>query len=117
MDKNDKEKIVSLLMELISIIGLSGSEDNIVRYIKEKLYSMRISFYEKDGNIYAIKGKPELLIATHMDTVPSWGYSDAFRPHWDGKRVWGRGAVDTRGQIASLLWALKKGNNFFYEKI
>ena len=113
MDKNDKERIISVLMDLISIPSLSGSEDKIASYIKEKLRLMEIPYYEDEGNIYAIKGKPEFIIATHMDTVPSWGHPNAFQPYWDGERIWGRGAVDTKGQIAVLLSALKKGNNFF----
>lgn len=113
MDKNDKERIVSILIELISLPGLSGSEDEVVGYIKGKLEHMGISCYEEHGNIYAIRGNPEFVIATHMDTVPSWGHANAFKPHYDGTSVWGRGAVDTKGQIAALLWALKNGRNFF----
>lgn len=113
MDKDDKERIVNILMELISIVGLSGTEDKVAEYIKGRLAEAEIPFYERDGNVYAIKGNPEFLIATHMDTVPSWGYESAYRPYYDGERVWGRGAVDTRGQIAALLYAMKKGKNFF----
>ncbi len=115
MDKNDKDKegIISTLLELISIVSLSGAEDNLAEYIKKRLSELELHFYEKKGNIYALKGKPDILIATHIDTVPSWQYENAFKPYYDGERIWGRGAVDTKGQIASLLYAMKYGKNFF----
>lgn len=113
MDKDDKKGIISILMDLISIPSLSGAEDDLASYIKGGLNLIGIPYYEDEGNIYVIKGKPEFVIATHMDTVPSWGHPNAFRPYWDGERIWGRGAVDTKGQIAVLLQALKKGKNFF----
>ena len=113
MDKDDKEAIVSLLLELISIVSLSGTEDEIAAYIVKKLQELSLPFYEKKGNIYTFKGNPDTLIATHIDTVPSWQHESAFKPYYDGERVWGRGAVDTKGQIASLLYAMRHGKNFF----
>lgn len=113
MDKDDKGRILNTLKELISIVGLSGSEDSVADYIKERLSKMDLESYEDKGNIYALKGNPDILIATHMDTVPSWGFKDAFLPKYDGTKIWGRGAVDTRGQIASLLHAMEEGDNFF----
>jgi len=113
MDKDDKGIILNTLKELISIVGLSGSEDDVADYIKERLSKMDLEFYEDKWNIYALKGNPHLLIATHIDTVPSWGFKDAFLPKYDGVRICGRGAVDTRGQIASLLHAMEEGKDFF----
>ncbi len=113
MDKDDKKRIIELLMKLISIKSFSGIEDEVSSFIKKKLSEMGVSFFEEKGNLYAIKGNPQLLIATHMDTVPGWRHPDAFSPRFDGKRIWGRGAADTKGQIASLLSAMERGKNFF----
>ena len=113
MDKNDKKGIISLLTELISIPGLSGAEDEVMEYIRGRIERMGINWFEDQGNIYAVRGNPEFVIATHVDTVPSWGFHEAFKPYYDGMRIWGRGALDTKGQIAPLLWALKDGKNFF----
>ncbi|MDL1971299.1 MAG: M20/M25/M40 family metallo-hydrolase [Candidatus Desulfofervidaceae bacterium] len=42
-----------------------------------------------------------------MDTVPAWSHPYAFSPYKDNDKVWGRGAVDTKGQIAALLNAIE----------
>jgi acetylornithine deacetylase/succinyl-diaminopimelate desuccinylase-like protein len=54
-------------------------------------------------------GKPRLLLAPHTDTVSVGGMTiDPFGGElWDGK-IWGRGASDTKGSIAAMLWALKE---------
>lgn len=58
------------------------------------------------GNLLAQRGKGDLLLATHADTVPLWGH-----PYGRGKRVgeeiWGRGAIDAKGQLAALLLATR----------
>jgi acetylornithine deacetylase/succinyl-diaminopimelate desuccinylase-like protein len=54
-------------------------------------------------------GKPRILFAPHTDTVSVAGmeidpFGGAIR---DGK-LWGRGASDTKGPMAAMLWALKE---------
>jgi acetylornithine deacetylase/succinyl-diaminopimelate desuccinylase-like protein len=52
-------------------------------------------------------GKPRLLFAPHTDTVSVAGMKiDPFAAELRDGRVWGRGASDTKGPIASMLWAL-----------
>jgi len=56
-------------------------------------------------------GKPRLLLAPHTDTVSVGGMTiDPFGGEvWDGK-IWGRGASDTKGSLAAMLWALKESD-------
>jgi acetylornithine deacetylase/succinyl-diaminopimelate desuccinylase-like protein len=49
--------------------------------------------------------KPRLIFYGHVDVVPAEGW-DAFHPRHEGGRIYGRGAADTKGSIASLLAAL-----------
>jgi succinyl-diaminopimelate desuccinylase len=55
-------------------------------------------------------GRPQLLLACHVDTVPvpdpgAWG-RDPFGADLDGARVWGRGASDMKAGLAAAAAAL-----------
>jgi succinyl-diaminopimelate desuccinylase len=51
-------------------------------------------------------GRPRLIFYTHIDTVPAQGWA-AFTPRMDRDRIYGRGAADMKGAIASLLLGLQ----------
>ena len=54
-------------------------------------------------------GKPRLLFAPHTDTVSVGGMTiDPFSGEVREGKVWGRGASDTKGPMATMLWALKE---------
>ena len=54
------------------------------------------------NNVWARWGDPDIVLSTHMDTVP---------PHIPSKEddelIWGRGACDTHGICAAMLKALE----------
>jgi acetylornithine deacetylase/succinyl-diaminopimelate desuccinylase-like protein len=53
-------------------------------------------------------GKPRILFAPHTDTVSVTGMTiDPFSGEIRGGKLFGRGASDTKGPMASMLWALK----------
>lgn len=53
--------------------------------------------------------KPRLLFAPHTDTVSVAGMSiDPFGGEIRGGKLYGRGATDTKGPMASMLWALRE---------
>jgi acetylornithine deacetylase len=54
-------------------------------------------------NVYAGFGNPVVTLSTHMDTVPPWVASRA-----DDEFIWGRGACDTKGIIASMITAAER---------
>jgi acetylornithine deacetylase len=60
-------------------------------------------------NILVTFGKPLVTLSTHYDTVPPFIPSRE-----DDERIWGRGACDTKGIIASMIFAaralLEKGH-------
>src|SRR5437867_703904 len=47
---------------------------------------------------------PTVLLHGHVDVVP--GHPDQFQPRLEGERLYGRGAYDMKGALASLLLAL-----------
>jgi acetylornithine deacetylase/succinyl-diaminopimelate desuccinylase-like protein len=52
---------------------------------------------------------PRLLLAPHLDTVSVAGMSiDPFGGEIREGRLWGRGASDTKGPMAAMLWALRE---------
>jgi acetylornithine deacetylase/succinyl-diaminopimelate desuccinylase-like protein len=54
-------------------------------------------------------GKPRVLFAPHTDTVSVAGMTiDPFGAEIRDGRLWGRGASDTKGSMASMLWALSE---------
>jgi acetylornithine deacetylase/succinyl-diaminopimelate desuccinylase family protein len=55
------------------------------------------------------KKKPRLLLAPHMDTVSVVGMTiDPFSGEVRDGKVWGRGASDTKGPMATMLSALSR---------
>jgi acetylornithine deacetylase/succinyl-diaminopimelate desuccinylase family protein len=58
------------------------------------------------------KAKPRLLFAPHTDTVTVTGMSiDPFSGELRDGKIWGRGASDTKGPMAAVLFALLECKN------
>ncbi len=54
------------------------------------------------NNVFAWWGEPVVTLSTHMDTVPPF-----FPAREDDTHIWGRGACDTKGIIASMIFAMR----------
>jgi acetylornithine deacetylase len=54
-------------------------------------------------NVLACWGNPAVTLSTHMDTVPPF-----FPSSEDAEFIWGRGACDAKGIIASMMGAAEK---------
>ena len=48
-----------------------------------------------------------VILQTHVDVVPADEWPEAFMPRVEDGKVWGRGAVDCKGQIVAILLALQ----------
>ncbi len=54
-----------------------------------------------------LDGRPRILLGPHLDTVGIGGMTIApFSGEIKDCRIWGRGASDTKGPMAAMLWAL-----------
>ena len=118
---------VSLTKELIK----ENSENNkageigIAKLIGEKLDKLSINytllpFNGKRANLIAEigKGREGLMLNGHLDTVPI-GEEDKW--HYDqgeeiGGRIYGRGASDMKGGVASMIATLEKANRMHLNK-
>lgn len=104
------EKYISLLKKLISTPSFSKEEEQAAGIIRQFLDSENIPFQVKRNNTWAwnrhhAKGKPTLLLNSHIDTVrPAKGYRlDPFQPVEEGDRLYGLGSNDAGGPLVSLL--------------
>ncbi len=69
---------------------------------------------EEAFDLLAWKGSPGFAVLAHMDTVPfgeGWNYSPLGERV--GARIYGRGAVDTKGGLAAALFAALRAENAF----
>jgi len=54
-------------------------------------------------NVLAWFGDPVVTLSTHMDTVPPF-----YPSREDDEHIWGRGSCDTKGIIASMIFAVRE---------
>lgn len=95
---------VELLKQMLEIYSPSGKENKLAIFLKEKLTQMGFQNVRLDkvDNVYGEvgTGSKTILLCVHMDTVP--GYLPVKVE--DGK-VYGRGAVDAKSSLASMIVA------------
>lgn len=121
------QDVVSLLQQLIRIPSVNpdnapGTEQNgeetLAIFLSGWLESIgaEVTIEEiKPGrpNLIArfapLDGRLRILLGPHLDTVGVGGMTiDPFGGEIRGGRVWGRGASDTKGPMAAMLWALRE---------
>jgi acetylornithine deacetylase len=101
--------VFALTRELIDIPSITPEEENVGQYLYNFLSRLardhngsveRFEVEPNRWNVFASFGKPAVTLSTHMDTVPPFVPSRE-----DDEFIWGRGACDTKGIIASMLTA------------
>ena len=116
-----KDELIKICQELIRTQSLSGEEENVCEVLKGIFNKFKFDDYYIDeyGNIIGhIKGKKKgkkILFDAHIDTVPvpddtKWKHAP-FRGEIDDGKIYGRGASDMKGQLASMI----AGASFFAE--
>ncbi len=113
-----RDEVLDLLCRLIEkdTVNPPGNEHRAAEIVHKYLDECGIAWkdYEKEPgrtNVIAEigSGRPVLLVAAHLDVVPAgegWA-TDPFKPVVKDGRVYGRGAVDNKGQLASMLLCAK----------
>jgi acetylornithine deacetylase len=101
-------RLNELTRALIDIESTTGQETagggflyDYLRPLAER-YNGRLERMEAEGrfNVFAHWGKPDVVLSTHMDTVPPFIASRE-----DDEFIWVRGACDAKGIIASMIHA------------
>lgn len=101
--------VVALTRALVDIESITLNEERCGLYLLEVLERLtsahngtleRMEVEPKRFNVLATFGDPLVTLSTHYDTVPPF-----FASREDDEYVWGRGACDTKGIIASMIKA------------
>ncbi len=111
--------IEKVAKELKTLISIPSHRDfiPILEYLEERLPYIPFYRQEVPGKGYnLIYKKSEILINTHVDTVPPMGMRNPFEPKEIDGKIYGRGAADTKGLIASLIVALDMFKENFPDK-
>ncbi len=106
---------VRYLTELVSIPAFSTKEKDVVEYILKEMQAAGFdeAFIDPLGNVIGRIGNGEKALAfdAHIDTVypgdPALWDFDPFDGHVRDGKVWGRGSVDQKGGMASMLAAAR----------
>ena len=95
-----------LIKRLAEIDSPSGKEEKIREFVKSYLENLGYKIVE--GNHYvATQSRSELIVATHLDTVPVKAPFST-----DGVYVYGTGVCDAKASIAAMLEAAERGLDY-----
>ncbi len=104
--KDIENKVKEEVKKLISIPSHRNFVP-ILEYIENRLSYIPFEKQEVPDKGYNLLYKTsEILINTHVDTVPPISMKDPFNPKEIDGKIYGRGAADTKGLLASLIIAL-----------
>src|SRR5579884_4256257 len=101
--------IFALTRALIDLDSTTGREQEVANFLAAELSPMaahwngrveRIEAAPGRENVFASFGEPVVALSTHMDTVPPY-----FASSEDEEFIYGRGACDAKGIIASMMAA------------
>jgi acetylornithine deacetylase len=107
-----EQSVFDLTKALIDIPSITPEEEQVGDFLYARLLELCARFYgvaERTEvephrfNVYAAFGDPVVTLSTHMDTVPPF-----VAAREDKEFIWGRGACDTKGIIASMIIAVEQ---------
>lgn len=110
-----ESETVRCLTELVRVPSHSGKEEAVIAVIRREMEAAGFDEVRVDGlgSIIGRVGHGPRLIAfdAHIDTVyagdtAQWSF-DPFTPKVAGGKVWGRGTVDQKGGMASMITAAR----------
>lgn len=114
LSSSQKKALVDLACDMIRLKTVASNEAAIVEIIKNIFdgANIRRHIIEPEQGRASIIGfigskRPRLMLAAHTDTVaPGSGWkTDPFKPVIRNGRLYGRGSVDDKGPLASLIAA------------
>jgi putative selenium metabolism hydrolase len=108
-----EKETVRFLSDLVRTQSFSSKEKNVIAVIKKEMQAIGFDGIRIDGlgNIIGRIGKGKRVIAFdgHVDTVypgdmAAWKF-DPFKPFVKAGKIWGRGTVDQKGGVATMIHA------------
>jgi acetylornithine deacetylase/succinyl-diaminopimelate desuccinylase-like protein len=108
-----RELIARWALDLLRFPTVTGREELCAEYLAEELKKGRLAVREQPvlgagANILAARGEGGPWFITHLDVFPPFEHPLPFFPKIENGYLVGPGAVDAKGQIAALLWALRE---------
>ena len=100
--------VIELTRSLVEIPSVTGEEKLAGEFLFDFLQDQgwacdRQQVAVDRFNVVARRGRPEIILSTHMDTVPPFfGFRE------DEEFVYGRGACDAKGIIATMICAAQE---------
>ncbi|HEY6291179.1 MAG TPA: M20/M25/M40 family metallo-hydrolase [Terriglobia bacterium] len=97
--------LFELTKTLVNINSVTGQEGPCAEFMRDYLggtgFAVATQPVSPDRyNVFAVKGKPRVVLSTHMDTVPPF-----FPVREDAEFIYGRGACDAKGILAAQVTA------------
>jgi acetylornithine deacetylase len=110
-------ELLEITKALVNINSVTGAESECAHFLYKHLCGIgfEVEMQPVAGercNVFATRGKPKVVLSTHMDTVPPF-----FEAREDADFIYGRGSCDAKGiiaaQVAAAQLLLGKGHRNF----
>jgi acetylornithine deacetylase len=93
---------------LVNMASVTGHEKACTEFVKDYLarsgFQAELMPVSRDrSNVFACWGKPDVVLSTHLDTVPPFAPA-----HEDAECIYGRGSCDAKGIAAAQLVAAER---------
>lgn len=98
-------KLTQVLVNMESVTGHEKACAEFLRdYLQARKFQVELQPVSRDrANVFACRGKPDVVLSTHLDTVPPF-----FPASEDEAFIYGRGSCDAKGIVASQLTAAER---------
>jgi acetylornithine deacetylase len=101
-------EVFQLTKTLVNIESVTGHEKACAEFLREHLaargFQVELQPVARDRwNVLALRGTPEVVLSTHLDTVPPF-----FPASEDEEFIYGRGSCDAKGILASQVVAARR---------
>lgn len=103
--------VLELTQALCAIPSVTGDEAAVVDDVARRLQALGATVTRqrvgepvgRDNVLATAHGVPEILLTTHLDTVPPF-----VPPRLQGDRLFGRGVIDAKGIAAAMMGAFER---------
>ncbi len=101
-------ELFELTKSLVNMASVTGHEKACGEFVKGYLHQLgfqteMMPVGRDRSNVLATLGKPEVVLSTHLDTVPPF-----FPAHDDAEFIYGRGSCDAKGILAAQITAAER---------